>query len=80
MVSNAFDMSRKIANVMSLDFLSLALDISFSRNVIAGELLSDCVESHIGLYKECPVIPKNVVDGYLQASLIFLKRLVLIGL
>ena len=31
MVSNAFDMSRKIANVMSLDLLSLPLDISFSR-------------------------------------------------
>ena len=27
MVSNAFDMSRKIAKVMSLDLLSLALDI-----------------------------------------------------
>ena len=31
MVSNAFDMSRKMSNVMYLYLLSLALDISFSR-------------------------------------------------
>ena len=58
---------------MSLDLLSLALDISFCRCV----WLSNVVESHIGVNKECVVIPENVLDGYLQASPEFLKRLVL---
>ena len=69
-------MSRKIANVMSLDLLSLALDISFSRCNI-GVWLSNFVESHTGVYKECLVIREHVLDGHLQASLEFLKRLVI---
>ena len=31
MFSNAFDMSKKMANVMSLDLLSFAVDMSFSK-------------------------------------------------
>ena len=31
MVSNDFDMSEKMANVMSLDLLSFALDMSYSK-------------------------------------------------
>ena len=43
MVSNAFDMSRKIANVMSLDLLSLALAIGNINAKIVNRTTKMCV-------------------------------------
>ena len=50
MVSNAFDMSKKIANVMYFDLLSFAVDMSFSKCNI-GCIVEYFNLSHIGVYK-----------------------------